>query len=104
MRHTHQPEAIRNVAHWALHELDLDYAISSIVVGPSHHFEIVLWDRARNSHFSIRGRWDTGLSREHMTNRMVQQLRDRVSAWRLADVRCGGAGRPRPSDRAFLGA
>ena len=66
MSHTHQPEAIRNVTHWALHELDLDYAISSIIVGLSHRFEIVLWDRPRNSYFSIRERWDIGVSREQM--------------------------------------
>ena len=103
MRHTRHPEAIRNVAHWALHELDLDYAIISIFVGPSHQYEIVLWDRPRNSFFSIRGRWDTGLSHEHMIIRMVQQLRERVSAWRLADVRSGGARRGRPGQPVFLG-
>ncbi len=104
MRHTHQPEAIRNVAHWALHELDLDYAICSIFVGLSHRFEIVLWDRPRNSYFSIRERWDIGVSREQMINRIVHEFRERISAWRVADVRCGGARRPRRSDRAFLGA
>ena len=104
MRHTHQPEEIRNVAHWALHELGLDYAISSIVVGPSRGYEIVLWDRPRNSYFSIRERWDIGVSREQMISRIVHQFRERVSAWRVADVRCGGARRPRRSDRTFLGA
>ena len=49
MRHTCQPETIRNVVHWALHELEFDYAISTIVVGPSHSYEIILWDRPRNS-------------------------------------------------------
>ncbi len=104
MRHTGQPEAIRNVAHWALHELDLDYAICSISVGLRHRFEIVLWDRPRNSYSSIRERWDIGVSREQMINRIVQQLRDRVAAWRVADVRYR-VRKPRPCRNSlFLGA
>ena len=104
MRHTHQPEEIRTVAHWALHELDLDYAISAIFVGPHQRYEIVLWDRPRNSYFSIRERWDIGVSREQMINRIVQQLRDRVAAWRVADIRYR-VRKPRPCRNSlFLGA
>ena len=104
MRHTPQPEEIRTVAHWALHELDLDYAISSIFVGPHQRYEIVLWDRPRNSYFSIRERWDIGVSREQMINRIVQQLRDRLAAWRVADVRYR-VRKPRPCRNSlFLGA
>ena len=81
-----------------------DYAISSIFVGPHQRYEIVLWDRPRNSYFSIRERWDIGVSREQMINRIVQQLRDRVAAWRVADVRYR-VRKPRPCRNSlFLGA
>ncbi len=78
---------MREVAHSALRILNLDYDITLISGGASNDYEIVMWDKPRNSHFSIRVRWEPGLSREDMTDRVVQQLAERSAAWRLADVR-----------------
>ena len=86
--------AMREIVHSALRALNLDYAITLISGGASKNYEIVMWDQPRNSFFSIRVRWETGLSREQMTQRVVQQLADRSAAWRIADVR-GLTGRRR---------
>ena len=86
--------AMRDVVHSSLRELNLDYAITSISVGASHNYEIVMWDKHRNSYFSIRVHWETGLSREHITERVVQQLTGRLAAWRA--FRSFGERRLRP--------
>ena len=78
---------MREVARSALSKLNLDYAITSISGGASRNYEIVMRDKPRNSYFSIRVRWETGLSREHMTERVVQQLTMRLAAWAAAGVR-----------------
>ncbi len=97
---------MRAVVHSALRELSLDYAISSVSVGASYHYEIVLWDRPRNSYFSIRVHWETGLSRGRMTERVVQQLTGREAAWRAAHVRNFGQRTLRPygPSSVFVGA
>ena len=45
---------MRDVAQSALRALNLDYAITTISVGASRNYEIVMWDKPRNSYFSIR--------------------------------------------------
>ena len=75
---------MREVAHSALRELNLDYAITLISGGASQNYEIVMRDKPRNSYFSIRVHWETGLSREHMTERVVQQLTERLAGWRAS--------------------
>ena len=45
-----------------------------------------MWDKPRNSYFSIRVHWQPGLSREQMTEHVVQQLTGRLAAWRSGDV------------------
>ena len=99
---------MREVVRSALRTLDLDYAITSISAGASKDYEIVMWDKPRNSHFSIRVRWESGRSREDMIERVVQQLTERSAAWRIADLRGfsqrrrrrGGPGRWLSSQRA----
>ena len=49
-----------------------------------------MWDKPRNSHFSLRVHWETGLSRERMTERVVQQLTERLAAWRAVRALTGG--------------
>ena len=78
---------MREVTRSALSKLNLDYAITSISGGASRNYEIVMRDKPRNSYFSIRVRWETGLSREDMTERVVQQLTRRLAAWASAGVR-----------------
>ena len=73
---------MRDVAHSALRALHLDYAITSISVGASHNYEVVMWDKHRNNYLSIRTRWETGFSREQMTAAVVQQLARRLAEWR----------------------
>ncbi len=86
---------MRELAHSALRELNLDYAITLISGGASQNYEIVMWDKPRNSYFSIRVHWETGLSREHMTERIVQQLTRRLAAWRAGSASSFGERRPR---------
>ena len=78
---------MREVARSALRTLNLDYAITKISGGPNKNYEIVMWDQPRNSYFSIRVCWEAGLSREQLTQRVVQQFAERPAAWRIADVR-----------------
>ena len=68
------------IVHAALRVLNLDYTIMLISVGAGKHYEIVMWDKPRNSYFLMRVRWDTGFSLEGMTRRVVQQLAERSTA------------------------
>ena len=86
---------MRDIARSALCELKLDYAITLVSSGASQNHEIVMWDKSRNSYFSIRVHWEVGLSREHMTERVVQQLTGRLAAWRSGDVSNFGERSPR---------
>ena len=86
---------MRDVALSALRQLDLDYAITSISGGAGQDYEIVMWDRPRNTYFSIRVPWETGLSREHTNECVVQQLTERLADWRTVPVRRFGEPRPR---------
>ena len=43
---------MRDIANSILAELDLDYQITLISGGESGDYEIVMWDRPRNSYFS----------------------------------------------------
>ena len=71
----------------ALRQLDLDYVITSISGGAGHDYEIVTWDKPRNSYFSIRVPWEIGLSREHTMICLLQQLTERLAEWRTVPLR-----------------
>ncbi len=86
---------MRDIARSALRELDLDYAITLVSSGASRTYEIAMWDKPRNSYFSIRVHWEPGLSREQMTERVVQQLAGRLAAWRSGRCQHFGVRRPR---------
>ncbi len=71
--------AMRDMARSALCDLHLDYAITLISSGKSRNYEIVLWDKPRDSYFTIRVTWDAGLARQQMTERVTQQLTSRLA-------------------------
>lgn len=76
---------MRDMARSALRDLNLDYDITLISGGKSRNCEIVMWDKRRDSYFTIRVRWDAGLSRERMADRITQQLISRLVALRTGD-------------------
>ena len=76
---------MRDLARSVLRDLHLDYAITLISSGRSRNYEIVMWDKPRDSYFTIRVMWDAGLSRQGMTERVTQQLTSRLAALRSGD-------------------
>ena len=54
-----------------------------------------MWDKPKNSYFSIRVPWESGRSREHTTDCLVQQLTERLADWRTVPLRRFGERRPR---------
>ena len=85
---------MREIVHSALRALNLDYAITLLSGGASKNYEIVMWDKPRNSYFSIRVPWKSRLSHEHTADCIVRQLTDRLAEWRTVRVRRQGKGRP----------
>ncbi len=85
---------MRDMARSALRALNLDYAITLISGGKSRDCEIVMWDKSRDSYFTIRVKRDAGFSREHMTEQVTQQLTSRLVALRSGDGSRFGERRP----------
>ena len=85
---------MRDMARSVRRDLHLDYAITRISTGKSRNYEIVMWDKPRDSDFTIRAKWDAGLSRQRMTERLTQQLRSRLVALRVRDASRFGERRP----------
>ena len=77
---------MRDMARSALRDLDLDYVVTLVSGGKSCNYEIVMWDKPRDSYFTIRVTWDAGLSRQRMTQRVTQQLTARLAALRSGDA------------------
>ncbi len=77
---------LRYMARSALRDLDLDYVVTLISGGRSRNYEIVMWDKPRDSYFTIHVKWDARLSRERMTQRVTQQLTSRLAALRAGDA------------------
>ncbi len=86
---------MRDVAAAVLTALDLDYQITFVSGGESGNYEIVMWDRPRNSYFSVRFRWSSETSRDEVASAIRAQLRQRIAAHGLSDdrrpVRCWSA-------------
>ena len=78
---------MRSVALAVLRELGLDYRITLVSGGESGNYEIVMWDRPRNSYFSVRFKWHTGMANEAVASLIRTELRERMAAHRLADDR-----------------
>ncbi len=90
---------MRDMARSALRDLNLDYAITLISGGKNCDCEIIMWDKPRDSYFTIRVKWDAGLSRERMTERVTQQLTSRLAALRSGDGSRFDERRPLPGQR-----
>lgn len=87
---------MRALARSALRNLDLDYVVTLVSGGRGRSYEIVMWDKPRDSYFTIRVTWDAGLSRANMTRRVTQQLTARLAALRSGDGSRFGERRPLP--------
>ena len=85
---------MKDITQSVLRKLGLDYVITSILGDADQDGEIVMWDKPRNSYFSIRVPWKSRLSHEHTADCIVRQLTDRLAEWRTVRVRRQGKGRP----------
>ena len=71
---------MRDVAQAVLSELDLDYAITLVSGGESGNYEIVMWDRPRNSYFSVRFKWSAQMSNVEVADDIRAQLLQRIAS------------------------
>ena len=71
---------MREMALAALRDLDLDYSITLISGGASRNYEIVMWDKPRNSYFSVRLNWRPEATASIVTADIKTQLRQRLAA------------------------
>ena len=78
---------MRNVAQAVIDELDLDYRITMVSGGESGNHEIVMWDRPRNSYFSVRFTWSPGLTIGDVAGTIRDQLRERIASHDLVGDR-----------------
>lgn len=78
---------MRDVANSILTELGLDYQITLVSVGERGNYEIVMWDRPRNSYFSLRLERTTEGSSDAVAESIRTQLRQRIAAHTLSDDR-----------------
>ncbi len=78
---------MRDIANSILAELDLDYQITLISGGESGDYEIVMWDRPRNSYFSLRLEGTTERPPDMVAESIRAQLRERIAAHTLSDDR-----------------
>ena len=85
---------MKDITQSLLRKLGLDYVITSVLGDADQDGEIVMWDKPRNSYFSIRVPWKSRLSHEHTADCIVRQLTDRLAEWRTVRVRRQGKGRP----------
>ena len=61
---------MRQVSLDILKKLNLNYGLTLISRGESGKCEIVMWDKPRDSYFSIRLRWEAGTSDEHVAQQI----------------------------------
>lgn len=78
---------MRNMAQAVVHELELDYAITMVSGGESGKYEIVMWDRPRNSYFSVRVDWRDGMTTEAVKSEVRRALQQRNVSHALVDDR-----------------
>ena len=70
---------MKDVAVAVLSELNLDYTITLVSGGESGNYEIVMWDRPRNSYFSVRFKWTPQMSRVAIADDIRVQLLQRIA-------------------------
>jgi len=78
---------MRDIADTILPELGLDYRITLVSGGESGNYEIVMWDRPRNSYFSVRVTRTGEASHDDIADSIRVQLRQRIAAHSLSDDR-----------------
>ena len=78
---------MRDIAQRVLKELGLDYLITMVSGGGSGICEVVMWDRPRNSYFSVRVRQTPEKSGDRLAEEIREQLRQRISSHKLSDDR-----------------
>ncbi len=78
---------MRDIAQRVVRELGLDYLITMVSGGGSGNCEVVMWDRPRNSYFSIRVRRTLGKNGDQLAEDIREQLRQRITSHKLADDR-----------------
>jgi len=78
---------MREVAQRVVDELDLDYAITMVSGGESGNYEIVMWDRPRNSYFSVRFSWSPDLAEDVVATMIRNQLHERIASHDLVGDR-----------------
>ena len=71
---------MRKIASAAIQELHLDYAVTMVSSGASKNVEIVIWDKARDSYFSLKLACEPGTPAETIATRIKDQLRRRLAA------------------------
>ena len=80
-------------------KLKLHYTITLISIGRSGTCEIVMWDRPRDSYFSIRLHRAAGTSDEIVAQEIEDQLRQRLAALHAGADSALDARRPSHTDR-----
>ncbi len=78
---------MRDIVDTILTELGLDYRITLVSGGEGGNYEIVMWDRPRNSYFSVRVRRTNEAPRDVIADSIRGQLRERIAAHNLSDDR-----------------
>ena len=78
---------MRDIADTILTELGLDYRITLVSGGENGNYEIVMWDRPRNSYFSVRVARRSETPRDVVADSIRAQLRQRIAAHNLSDDR-----------------
>ena len=76
---------MRDIAQRVLKELGLDYLITMVSGGGSGSYEVVMWDRPRNSYFSVRVQQTP--EKSGLADEIREQLRQRISSHKLSDDR-----------------
>ena len=71
---------MRKIASAAIQELQLDYTVTLVLGGASKNVEIVIWDKTRDSYFSLKLACEPGTPAETITTRIKDQLRRRLAA------------------------
>ena len=78
---------MRDIAQRVVKQLGLDYLITMVSGGGSGNCEVVMWDRPRNSYFSIRLTGTLEKDEERLAEEIREQLAQRNASHTLANDR-----------------
>ena len=88
---------MRKIAMTVLQQLDLDYGVTLVSGGASGKYEIVMWDKPRDSYFSIRLIWERDAPTTTVAEQIKAQLRQRLAVLHSS---CDGFAERRPRRQA----